>query len=59
MLHFDLRNQEDDIKDSTVSLMSKFELNEAPNATYRVNALILHEREIELYTSSGKLLIKA
>ena len=24
-----------------------------------VNALVLHEREIELYTSPGKLLIKA
>ena len=26
---------------------------------YRLNALVLHEKEIELYTASAKLLIKA
>ena len=30
-----------------------------PAGNYTLNALILHEQEIELYTSSGKLLIKA
>ena len=57
MLYFDLRNQEEDIKD-VVSLTFRYELNGANAVEYRVNALVLHESDIELYTSSGKLLIK-
>ena len=59
MLYFDLRNQEEDVKDSVVSLTFRYELNGAPGAGYKLNALVLHEKEIELYTASGKLLIKA
>ena len=59
MIYFDLRNQEEDVKDSVVSLTFRYELNGAPGAGYTVNALVLHEKEIELYTASGKLLIKA
>ena len=59
MLYFDLRNQEENVKDSVVSLTFRYELNGAPGAGYTVNALVLHEKEIELYTASGKLLIKA
>ena len=59
MLYFDLRNQEDDMKDSIVSLTFRYELDGAPGADYTLNALVLHEKEIELYTDSGKLLIKA
>ena len=59
MLYFDLRNQEEDVKDSVVSLTFRYELNGAPGAAYTLNALVLHEKEIELYTASGKLLIKA
>ena len=59
MLYFDLRNQEEDVKDSVVSLTFRYELNGAPGAGYTVNALVLHEKEIELYTASGKLLVKA
>ena len=59
MLYFDLRNQGEDVKDSVVSLTFRYELNGAPGAGYTVNALVLHEKEIELYTASGKLLIKA
>ena len=59
MLYFDLRNQEEDVKDSVVSLTFRYELNGAPGAGYTLNALVLHEKEIELYTASGKLLIKA
>ena len=51
ILYFDLRNQEDDVKDSAVSLTFRYQLT--------LNALILHEKEIELYTASDKLLIKA
>ena len=60
MIYFDLRNQEEDIKNSAaVSLTFRYELNGANPTGYTLNALMLHEREIELYTASGKLLIKA
>ena len=59
LLYFDLRNQTDDVKDSVVSLTFRYQLTDAPAGNYTLNALILHEKEIELYTSSGKLLIKA
>ena len=59
LLYFDLRNQEDDVKDSVVSLTFRYQLTGAPAGNYTLNALVLHEREIELYTSSGKLLVKA
>ena len=59
LLYFDLRNQEDDLKDSVVSLTFRYQLTGNPAGNYTLNALILHEKEIELYKSSGKLLIKA
>ena len=59
IIYFDLRNQEEDTKNSLVSLTFRYELNGANATNYTLNALVLHEKEIELYTSSGKLLIKA
>ena len=59
MIYFDLRNQEEDVKNSVVSLTFRYELNGGNATPYTLNALVLHEREIELYTASGKLLIKA
>ena len=59
ILYFDLRNQSEDIKDSVVALTFRYQLTDAPAAPYTLNALVLHEKEIELYTASGKLLIKA
>ena len=59
LLYFDLRNQEDDVKESSVALTFRYQLTGNPAGNYTLNALILHEREIKLYTSSGKLLIKA
>ena len=59
MIYFDLRNQEEDVKDSVVSLTFRYELNGGNPTNYTINALVLHEKEIELYTASGKLLIKA
>ena len=58
VLYFDLRNQSEDIKDSVVALTFRYQLTDAPAANYTLNALVLHEKEIELYTASGKLLIK-
>ena len=59
LLYFDLRNQSEDIKDSVVALTFRYQLTGAPAGNYTLNALVLHEKEIELYTASGKLLIKA
>ena len=59
VLYFDLRNQGDDIKDSVVALTFRYQLTGNPAGDYTLNALVLHEKEIELYTASGKLLIKA
>ena len=59
VLYFDLRNQEEDLKDSVVSLTLRYQMNGIPAANYTLNALVLFESEIELYTSSGKLLMKA
>ena len=59
VLYFDLRNQSEDIKDSVVALTLRYQLTGNPAANYTLNALVLHEKEIELYTASGKLLIKA
>ena len=59
MIYFDLRNQEEDVKDAVVSLTFRYELNGDNPTNYTLNALVLHEKEIELYTASGKLLIKA
>ena len=58
VLYFDLRNQEEDLKDSVVALTLRYQLNGLPAANYTLNALVLSESEIELYTSAGKLLIK-
>ena len=59
VLYFNLRNQSEDIKDSVVALTFRYQLTGNPAGNYTLNALVLHEKEIELYTASGKLLIKA
>ena len=58
IIYFDLRNQEEDVEDSVVSLTFRYELNGDNPTNCTLNALV-HEKEIELYTSPGKLLIKA
>ena len=58
IIYFDLRNQED-VKDSVVFLTFRYELNGDNPTNYTLNALVPHEKEIGLYTSSGKLLNKA
>ena len=46
ILYFDLKNQEDDVKDSVVSLTFRYQLTGAPAGNYTLNALVLHEKEI-------------
>ena len=45
IIYFDLRNQED-VKDSVVSLTFRYELTGANDTQYTLNGLILHEKEI-------------
>ena len=52
ILYFDLRNQSEDIKDSVVALTFRYQLTGNPAGNYTLNALVLHEKEIELYISS-------
>ena len=59
ILYFDLRNQSEDIKGSVVALTLRYQLTGNPAGNYTLNALVLHEKDIELYTASGKLLIRA
>lgn len=59
IIYFDLRNQNEDNRGSVLSPTFRYELNETNATNYTLNALVLNEKEIELYTSSGKLLIKA
>lgn len=59
IIYFDLRNQEEDNKNSVASLTFRYELNGANATNYTLNALVLREKETELYISSGKLLKKA
>ena len=59
IIYFNLRNQEEDNKNSVVSLTFRYEPNGANATNYTLNALVSREKEIELYISSGKLLIKA
>ena len=59
LIYFDLRNQEEDLKDSAVSLTFRYELSAALDAQMQINSLVLYEHELELYTDSGKLLIRA
>ena len=58
VLYFDLRIQEEDLKDSVVALTFRYQLNGLPAAQYTLNALVLSESKIELYTAADKLLIK-
>lgn len=47
IIYFDLRNQQEDTKDSVVSLTFRYELNDANPGNYTLNALVLHEKEID------------
>ena len=61
-LYFDLRKQDDDLIDASVTINFNYQLSEAPDAAanqYRINVLILHENEIELAQVGSKLLVRS
>ena len=62
VLYFDLRKQDDDLIDASVTINFNYQLSGAPDAAvnqYRINVLILHENEIELAQVGSKLLVRS
>ena len=63
VLYFDLRKQDDDLIDASVTINFNYQLSREPSddATnqYRINVLILHENEIELAQVGSKLLVRS
>ena len=62
VLYFDLRKQDDDLIDASVTINFNYQLSGAPGARenlYRINVLILHENEIELAQVGSKLLVRS
>ena len=59
VLHFDLRKQDDDLINASVTLNFNYQLSGTPNAQYRINVLILHENEIVLEQIGSKLLVRS
>ena len=53
-LYFDLRNQDEGIKDGITKLDFHYNLSGSINDDYVIYALILHEEDIEIYNESGK-----
>ena len=62
VLYFDLRKQDDDLIDASVTINFNYQLSAAPDVAanrYRINVLILHENEIELAQVGSKLLVRS
>ena len=59
VLYFDLRKQDDDLIDASVTINFNYQLSGAPVNQYRINVLILHENEIELAQVGSKLLVRS
>ena len=62
VLYFDLRKQDDDLIDASVTINFNYQLSRDPDVAanqYRLNVLILHENEIELAQVGSKLLVRS
>ena len=57
-IYFDLSNQKLDIKDAATKLAFNYKLSGATNAGYTIYALVLYEKDIELYNTIGKLMVR-
>lgn len=58
LLYFDLRNQETELKSGSTKLSFRYTLNGNPNAAFSWYSLVLYEEEIEVITSTGKVMLK-
>ena len=58
-IYFDLTKQPTDIKDGMTQLTFKYKLSGGTNAAYSVYALVLHEQDIEMRKTDGKLVLRS
>ena len=58
-VYFDLTKQSTDIKDGTTKLTFHYKLSGAANAQYKIHALVLYEKDVELIKTSGKLVLRS
>ena len=57
-LYFDLKNQDEGIKDKVTKLDFHYNLSHSTDHNYVIYALILHEEDIEIYNENGKTLLR-
>ena len=57
-LYFDLKNQDEGIKDKVTKLDFHYNLSHSTDDNYVIYALILHEEDIEIYNENGKTLLR-
>ena len=58
-VYFDLTNQPTDIRDGTTKLVFHYKLSGATAAAYKIYGLVLHEQDVELRKTSGKLMLRS
>ena len=58
LLHFDLTNQEEEIRPGSTKLKLRFTLSAAPNAAYNIYASVLDEQELSVDVVNGKAVLK-
>lgn len=58
-IYFDLTKQPTDIKDGMTKLTFKYTLSGGTNAAYSVYALVLHEQDVEMRKTDGKLVLRS
>lgn len=58
ILYFDLTNQESSMKNSETKIEFRYTLNDAPNAEFFIQALILHEEKLSVDVINGKAMLK-
>ena len=59
ILYFDLRHQEEGLKNETTQLSFHYTLDGVPNANYTIYSLILHEEDISVDIVNNKAILKA
>ena len=59
ILYFDLRNQEESLRNESTKLTLHYVLSGNPNANYSIYALILHEEELGVDVVNNRAVLKA
>ena len=59
LIHFDLTNQPEDVRDTMTKLSFHYELSGGTNANYSCCALVLNEQEVELRMIENKLIFRS